>query len=86
MPRGEIPSSWRTTIRERGAAMNEIKPGQRWRARFDTTVLTVIQRAADDQQWLAQNDADCLQEWYYTTQILDDFVLVVDGYYSLPAS
>ena len=48
--------------------MNEIKPGQRWRARFDATVLTVIQRTADEQQWLAQNDADCLQEWYYTTQ------------------
>ena len=66
--------------------MNEIKPGQRWKARFDATVLTVIRPTADDQQWLAQNHTDFQQQWYYTTQILDDFVLDVDGYYSPRAS
>ena len=60
--------------------MNDVMPGQRWRARFDTTLLTMIRRSSDN-QWLTQNHTDFEQAWYYTTQILDDFVLVADGYY-----
>ena len=65
-------------------AMNEVMPGQRWRARFDATLLTVIRRSVDNVQWLTQHQTNFEEAWYYTRHLLDDFVLVADDYYPTP--